>query len=292
LLDRMLLWLGVLALCTAATFFVAFNWEALGRFAQFALVEALLLVALLAYWRFAGRRIVAEASLLAAALLLGTLLALVGQTYQTGADTWQLFATWAVLMLPWALLGRSSLLWLLWLGLLNLAVVLWFQHWPGALWVLFTPWEQLTWSLFLLNTVAWVVWEWCIHRAAPASGSSTPPDSSRWPQRLLALASGTCITLLVLTTLFETQSPAALSWLVYALWLAAAYFLFRHRWPDLFVLAGASFSLIITLNFTLGRLLSEADDWGISFLLLTSTTIASAGFAAVWLRRLHREFES
>ena len=33
------------------------------------------------------------------------LLAFVGQTYQTGADAWQLFATWAALALVWAL-GR------------------------------------------------------------------------------------------------------------------------------------------------------------------------------------------
>jgi len=30
-------------------------------------------------------------------ILVGVLLALVGQTYQTGADTWQLFFYWAIL---------------------------------------------------------------------------------------------------------------------------------------------------------------------------------------------------
>jgi uncharacterized membrane protein len=287
LLEAMLLWLGVLALSAAVTFFIAFNWEALGKFAQFALVQGLVLLALFAYWRWSGQPRIAEAALLAAALLLGTLLALVGQTYQTGADTWQLFATWAVLMLPWALLGRSAVLWLLWLALLNLATVLWFQLRPGGLWMLFTPWEQMLWALFALNTIAWVVWEWAVHR-----GSSSLPATSRWPQRLLAVASGTCITILVLVSLFEGDSLALLSWLVYGLWVAAVYFLFRLRWPDLFVLAGAAFSLIVTLNAALGRLVSEVDDTGITFLLLTCTTIGSAGYAAVWLRRLHREFES
>jgi len=237
MLDKLLLWLGVVALSSAVTFFVAFNWQALGRFAQFALVETLVLLALLAYWRWADKHRMAEVALVAAALLLGTLLALVGQTYQTGADTWQLFASWAVLILPWALLGRSAVLWLLWLGLLNLATVLWFQHWPGAVWLLFSPWEQLVWTLFGLNTLAWVVWEWVTRRPRSSTTTSTSPSGSRWPQRLLAVASGTCITLLVLSSLFERPAPALLYWLVYAAWLAAVYLLFRHRWPDLFVLA-------------------------------------------------------
>ena len=36
-----------------------------------------------------------------------------GLTYQTGADPWQLFATWALMLLPLAALGRSPLLWTL-----------------------------------------------------------------------------------------------------------------------------------------------------------------------------------
>ena len=41
-------------------------------------------------------------------LLTGALLALSGQVYQTGADTFELFAWWAVLILPWVLVSRFS----------------------------------------------------------------------------------------------------------------------------------------------------------------------------------------
>ena len=50
-----------------------------------------------------------KAALLAAALLTGGLLALIGQTYQTGADTFELFATWAALILPWVLAIQQGL---------------------------------------------------------------------------------------------------------------------------------------------------------------------------------------
>ena len=53
----------------------------------------------------------------------GAVLALVGQTYQTGADVWELFAAWAALMLPFAWLSRSTASWVLWLGVANLALM-------------------------------------------------------------------------------------------------------------------------------------------------------------------------
>ena len=98
-LERLLVWLGAVLLAAAATYFVAANWQALGRFGKFALVEGGLVVAVaIAWWRgidsLAGR-----AALLAAALVTGVLLALVGQVYQTGADPFELFAFWAAFIL-------------------------------------------------------------------------------------------------------------------------------------------------------------------------------------------------
>lgn len=58
-------------------------------------------------------------------LFLGALLALIGQTYQTGADTWQLFGWWALLLLPWALVSGNQIAWLLWIAVINGALGLW-----------------------------------------------------------------------------------------------------------------------------------------------------------------------
>src|SRR3989449_7791101 len=97
-LDRLLLWSGAVALAAAVVFFIAHNWNDLGRFAKFGLVELPLVAAVLAYWRLGPERAAGKASLLVASVLLGATLALFGQTYQTGADTWELFANWAALM--------------------------------------------------------------------------------------------------------------------------------------------------------------------------------------------------
>ena len=50
-LDRLLLFAGTLLLAAGVIFFLAFNWNELGRMAKFALVEVLFVAALVAVWR-------------------------------------------------------------------------------------------------------------------------------------------------------------------------------------------------------------------------------------------------
>ena len=282
-LDSVLLWLGVLSLACAVSFLVAYNWQELGRMGRFALVQALLVLTLLAWARWSGHRSAHQALLVASALVVGALLALYGQTYQTGADTWQLFASWAALITPWVLLGRSAALWLLWLALLNVAVILYFQVFPGLLWIIFSPWEQMAWALFGLNGLAWVAAEWTLPRL--------DWQHSRWPLRLVAVAAGTALTLLVLYTLFESAGYRWLAWLVYGLWLLLVYRLYRHRIPDLFLLAGAGLSLVVCLNSLLAKLLIDSNNSGFGFFVLSNSSIVSAALLAIWLRQVHRQFQ-
>ena len=54
--------------------------------------------------------------LIGATILLGVLLATIGQVYQTGADAFELFVIWSLLALPWVLAGRSAAHWLVWVA--------------------------------------------------------------------------------------------------------------------------------------------------------------------------------
>jgi uncharacterized membrane protein len=284
-IDGLLLLSGALALASGVVFFVAFNWDALGRFGKFALVQALLLAAVLLYWRLGALKTAGQAALLVAAILLGVLLALYGQTYQTGADPWQLFASWALLMLPFALVGRFAPLWLLWLLLLNLAAALWHDARFGLLGVAFASKDDVVWLLFLLNTLAWATWEL-------AARGREWLNLHRWPVRLIATASGWAITVLVLRSIFDPDSPpAALAWGVFFLWLGAVYLAYRRRPPglgtDLYMLAGACLAVIVCVTGFLGWLLIDASASAAALLLIALLVIAQAGAAAEWLRRVH-----
>ena len=282
-LERVLTWLGIVALTAAVMFFVAANWDALGRFGKFALVEAAIVAALgIGVWRgldsLAGR-----AALVAAALLAGVLLALVGQVYQTGADTFELFASWAVAILAWVAVGRQPALWVIWLALVNIAIALYYSTFGGFLGMLFGPTIAL-WALFAVNTVALIAWEMLASRGIRWL-------DVRWAPRVLAVASGTAITILALWTIFDHWRADGWHLIPYALWIAAVYWAYRVRSVDLFILAGGVLSIVVVISMGLGRAVSDMRDAG-SFLFIGLVLIASAAIGAFWLRGVAAEERS
>ncbi|HJV60537.1 MAG TPA: DUF2157 domain-containing protein [Albitalea sp.] len=119
--------LGALGL----VFWIAANWESLGRFGRFALLQGVVLVMCAgALWRPAARTPLALMALAA----IGGLFAYFGQTYQTGADPWQLFALWAVLALPLCLGARSDAVWTPWAVVAMTAISLWVHAHTGHRW--------------------------------------------------------------------------------------------------------------------------------------------------------------
>lgn len=123
-LAAALLGLGVI-------FWIAANWESLGRFGRFALLQAVVVVACIG----AILKAPARAPLgLGALLATGGLFAYFGQTYQTGADPWQLFALWAVLTLPLCLALRSDVVWAPWALVTMTGISLWVHAHLGHVW--------------------------------------------------------------------------------------------------------------------------------------------------------------
>lgn len=281
-IDHLLLWLGGLALAFAAMFFIAYNWNDLGRFAKLAMMEGLIVLSIFAYWKLDESKIPAKVSLLMACIFLGVLLALYGQTYQTGADPWQLFFNWALFMLPWAIIGRFPAIWILWLVLINLSIILFHMTFRNALWMMFDSEMDMLWWVFLFNTVALVAWEILEKKWVWLA--------ERWATRLLAVVSGTAITWLVLYAIFDHRQGNAISAVIWVFWLAGLYFVYRIKTPDLFMLAGGCLSGIVVVISFLGRHLLDHSDAG-GFLLLALLIIGLGTGAAIWLRNVHREWQ-
>lgn len=281
-LDRLLLWLGVVMLAASAVFFLAYNWHELGRYAKFGLAETLIVAALGVLWWQGLERVAGKAALLAAAIFTGALLALIGQTYQTGADTFELFAAWAAAVLPWALLGRFPALWVLWLALANLAVVLYFQAFRGLFGILFGP-ERLLWVLFGLNTVALAAWE-----GLAFAGIAWLRE--RWALRLLATASGALVTALAVIDIFGKD---VFGWggPVWLAWLAAAYAVYRRRIKDLYVLAGGVLSAVVVVASLLGKLMADVRGEAGALLLIGLAVIGMSAAGGFWLKNVAHEEE-
>lgn len=283
-LDQLGLWLGVVLLGAGAICLIAANWEQLGKFARLYGMQAVLVGAVVAAAWLGIARIAGQAALLLASVLLGGLLALVGQTYQTGADTWELFALWAVLALPWALAGRNAALWLLWAAVLNIAVGLWLGLSPRS-W--FGAWDTGG-LLGGLNLALLAGWE--------RAGSAEP--ATRWPEfhgrggpRLLAAAALCGLTVNSLADVFDggrgELGAATGVWLLAVLALGHAYL---RRRIDLAILAMLALSVIAISTCWIGRMFFDgADDAIGAWLLLALLVIAQAAIAAIALRRLAQQ---
>lgn len=111
---------------------IAANWDGFGKWGRFSLVAAALTVSALGAVLSNKARVPLS---LAGILCIGGLFALIGQTYQTGADPWQLFALWAALALPWALAARSDAVWPALVVVAFAAIGLYFQIEAGPNWL-------------------------------------------------------------------------------------------------------------------------------------------------------------
>ncbi|CAM3793902.1 GDYXXLXY domain-containing protein [Bordetella tumulicola] len=285
-LARGTLWLGVWLLGFAVICGVAANWQDLSKTQRFAGAQALLAVCVVAAawlgWRLRGaegpRRYGPDALLALAGLLLGGLLALLGQTYQTGADTWELFAWWGILLLPWASVAMSQAVWLLWMVVVNIATMLYLQD--GAfLWMMDQTGSAAL--VALLNLLFLAGWEW--------AGRRWRANTTLGPRVLVAWIVG----VLVFEAFFETASLSGLGSVAGLLWvvvtLGLGYYYLRER-RDLIILALLAAGVICMSLRVVGEwLLDLTGDFARHswvMLPLAGLVVGEAVLAARWLRGL------
>lgn len=133
-----LLGLGLVHVLAGIICFFAFNWADMPPFVKFGVIAGAIVVSALSSWRISPHRPAGQALLICASVLSGVLLAVIGQVYQTGADAFQLFAAWALVILPWVLVSRSAAHWAVWVVIYYLAwslylVQVWLFLYPTAL---------------------------------------------------------------------------------------------------------------------------------------------------------------
>ena len=109
--------LGAGHILAAIIFFFAFNWSDLSGAMKFNIVQGAIVMSVLAWLALRLDRVPAQAFGIAATVLIGVLLAVFGQVYQTPAAIYTPFILWAVLSFPFATASKSVAHWAVWLAI-------------------------------------------------------------------------------------------------------------------------------------------------------------------------------
>ncbi len=282
-LSKLMLWLGGLSIALAGLFFIAYNWNELGRFSKFAMVEVTIVLTTIGYLKLAKYTVAAEIVLMMNVIFIGVLFALFGQTYQTGADPWQLFFNWALVITPFVIIGRSTVLIVFWLALINLTLMLHLQLRHSMFGYLFQTDASLLWSSFGLNISALILWEYFNRHFEWLN--------KRWAIRLLATVSGVAISWLCIFNIFEDGNNYVWGVPIWLLWMAAIYYYYRRIQIDLFMISGYCLSGIVIVTSAQIKLTFQ-DFLSINFLMVAITIIGLSTASSVWLRKIHREEQS
>lgn len=287
--------LGFLALVAGVIFFIAWNWAAMPKMVKFALVELLIIaLAVVVWWRWYDR--VSRAALLALGLSFGGLFALYGQIYQTGADSWELFRAWTLVLLPLALIGRQNALWFCTWVIANLAFQLYYASRAISLFddVMLTHFSWLAdttlYVYFALQAILLVLREFLAERAAKKNSYSWL--ARRWLPRMMAAYLLMTITPAAAEAVsyWGSEYASKLSLLIWAATLLGGYFYYHYRRPDLCVLTLGVISVMLVGCAVIMQLFDRSWDVGTLFAAGCLMALWLAGGGALllhWRRKLY-----
>jgi uncharacterized membrane protein len=289
-LSRVLTLLGTALILAGVVCFFAYNWDRIGRFGKFGLIEAgMVAAALIAWWRLP--RLSGQIALTAAAVLVGPLLAVYGQTYQTGADPYGLFLTWALLIVPWVIAARFTTLWVIEVILVDVAVTLWWAQAIGARWA--DPGRVGLVLVALVHAVAIAAWEWQMRRPRPWL-------TDKWAPHELALVGFAALVIGAGTFVLDPTDyggrinvAGAIALAVLIASVATAFWYYQQVRPDRFMVTAAGAAGLALAAAVVGRIVVEdlnMEGWGL--LLVAIFVIAEITYGLRWLRDTRPGHES
>ena len=281
-LDILLLVLGAGLMVSGIYFFFAYNWADMHRFVKLGIVEALILGMVVATSRLAPTNLPGKITLTVAGVLIGALLAVYGQIYQTGADVYTLFLGWTLLMAGLVFVSRFTPMWFIWILLVNTTLLLYWDQmveYDSPIFNAIYLWGFVINGLFIL---AWELFsrgtDWLV---------------SRWTPRVLSLIVFYALTApAVLVVAGEWgRDPFILSMaILFVIVNPIVIYVYSQKNLDLFMLTLSAISLMTVFTTWAGNLLDGLGDF--TPLVLGLLVIGQTALVVTLLLRVSKSWEA
>jgi uncharacterized membrane protein len=249
----------------------------MGAHLKFAVIEGAILGCLVAAWFCGLTSLGGKVLLLAASVLIGVFLAVYGQVYQTGADAYELFTGWCLLILPWVVISRFGAHWVFWLAILDTAVILYWNQ------VVIPERAELGVAMYLVlapaNGAALVAREFGERRGI----SWLRPGWLRWLLLASALTWLDAPVFLLIAGEYQLNAYSVTAVALVAAGLLASFLFYRFRSPDLLALTLATAALCVLVLALSGRIIFELSDYAGMYLIFSVVVVVVVSVAALWL---------
>ncbi|MEY3344236.1 MAG: hypothetical protein RL090_1920 [Bacteroidota bacterium] len=271
-----LLTLGVGFLVSGIVFFFAYNWDTLPNQAKLIITQSLVAVTCLPYFIPRIDALIKNISLTASAILVGGMLAVFGQIYQTEAMAFDLMLSWTMAVTLWVVAARFAPLTLLWLILFQATAMLYYEqvlHQYEDLYALFT--------LSAINIAALVL-------AKPVAQWMGSPTAPKWFRGVVSVSAAYFILVGIVFMLEDKGHPLFFLHSV----LTAAFLFYMTRSgiakKDIASLVIAALTTIIAISIIV-MLEINNDEPGLIF--ITVFILSTAVFSARALTQLKKKWD-
>ncbi|MDH3347218.1 MAG: DUF2157 domain-containing protein [Desulfobulbaceae bacterium] len=284
--NQLLLIIGVTLVLAGVIFFFAYNWAQMGKFQKFALIELSIVSCIVASFFRGAEQLSGKTLILSASVLCGVLLAVYGQIYQTGADSFELFRGWAFLIFGWVIVSEFAALWFLWLVIVNTGVILfWLQVGePGHA----IDYEWLCLAIGIINSSALALWETGLKKEFRWL-------TSKWLQPILLITilvslSIPCIDLII-NSYDSYDKPSSITFYISAIWVlatSAGYLYYRNNKRRMTPIALITMNYSVILLTLIGKIMFYNNHGNAgTALLFAFIIICVVGGATVFLKKVN-----
>lgn len=254
--------LGICFTTAGVVFFFAYNWDELHKFLKLSVIE-FLITALIVSAVFGKINPLLKNILIASStMIVGVLIGVFGQIYQTGANAYDFFFGWTLAIALWALISNYPVLWLIFILLTNITFILFANQ-------IASDWSSVSVLLGLTIINAFFL---SIFNQLPKIFSIV--KSSKWFLNLLGLVTISFATLGIVIGIFDQKEFAftILAITTSITFCVGLYFALKHK--NVFYLSAIPIGIIAIIS----SFIVKISDGAASFLFVCLFVIFSITF--------------